>query len=80
MINWREHIVSDPEVLIGKPTIKGTRISIDHLLDLLAQGWSTGQILDNYPRISNKDLQALFSYVNECMQDGLLFDLPKETA
>jgi len=38
MINWQEHIVTDKAVLLGKPVIKGTRLSIDHLIGLLAQG------------------------------------------
>jgi uncharacterized protein (DUF433 family) len=72
-MNWQEYIVSDKEVLLGKPTIKGTRISVEHLLQLLAQGWSEQEILENYPRLSRLSLQAVFTYVNECLRDGLLF-------
>ncbi|MCA4899719.1 MAG: DUF433 domain-containing protein [Bacteroidota bacterium] len=72
-MNWREYIVSDKEILVGKPTIKGTRISVEHIVGLLAQGWSEAQILENYPRLTKESLQAVFSYVNECIQDGLLF-------
>ncbi|MCU0404826.1 MAG: DUF433 domain-containing protein [Chitinophagaceae bacterium] len=71
-MDWREHIISDKEVLLGKPTIKGTRISIEHIIQLIAQGWSEQEILDNFPRLSKSSLQAVFSYLNECMQDGLL--------
>ncbi len=80
MINWREYIVSDKGVLLGKPTIKNTRLSIDHLIGLLAQGWTEQQILDNYPRLSNDDLKAVFSYIQECLQDGLIYKLPKSVA
>lgn len=71
-MNWQEYIVSDKEVLLGKPTIKGTRLSVDHLIGLLAQGWSEQQIIDNYPRITQEHLKAIFSYLHECMQDGML--------
>ena len=39
-MNWKDHIISDKEILLGKPTIKGTRISVEHVIGLLAQGWS----------------------------------------
>jgi len=77
MINWREYIISDKNVLLGKPTIKGTRLSIEHLINLLAMGWTEQQILENYPRLSLKDLSAVFAYIHECLQDGLLYELPK---
>jgi len=60
-MNWNNIIVSDKEVLIGKPTIKGTRISVDHIISLLAQGWTEQQILDNYPRLTKESLKAVFS-------------------
>ena len=77
MINWKEHIVSDKNILLGKPTIKGTRISIEHLVGLFAQGWSEQQILDNYPKLTDKDLFALFAFIRECLQDGLMYELPR---
>ena len=57
--NWEERIVSDKNILIGKPTIKGTRLSVDHIIGLFAQGWDEQQILDNYPRLTKADLQAV---------------------
>ena len=44
-MNWQNYIVSDKEVLLGKPTIKGTRISVEHLIGLYAQGWTEGRFL-----------------------------------
>ena len=80
MTNWKEYIISDKEVLLGKPVIKGTRLSVEHLIGLLAQGWNEEQILENYPRLEKKHLEAVFSYLQECMQDGLLYDIPHKTA
>jgi uncharacterized protein (DUF433 family) len=72
-MNWKDYIVSDKDVLLGKPTIIGTRISVDHIVGLLAQGWNETQILENYPRISKASLQAVYLYIQSCMQDGFFY-------
>jgi uncharacterized protein (DUF433 family) len=79
-MNWEAYIISDKEILLGKPTIKGTRIAVEHVVGLLAQGWSESQILENYPRLTKDSLQAVFSYLKECMNDGLLFSPMKKSA
>jgi uncharacterized protein (DUF433 family) len=79
-MNWKDYIVSDKEVLLGKPTIKGTRISVEHVVGLLAQGWGEAQILENYPRLTKESLQAVFTYIQECIHDGLLFSPIKRSA
>ena len=71
-MKWQDYIISDKNVLLGKPVIKGTRISVDHVIGLLAQGWTEGKILDNYPRLNKDSLKAVFTYIQECMQDGLI--------
>jgi uncharacterized protein (DUF433 family) len=71
-MEWRDHIISDGEVLLGKPTIKGTRISVEHIVGLLAQGWTEDQILENYPRLTSTSLAAIFTYIQECFKDGLM--------
>lgn len=60
-MNWKEHIISDKEVLLGKPTIKGTRISVELILDLLANGWTEKMIFESYPRLTQNDLKAVFA-------------------
>jgi uncharacterized protein (DUF433 family) len=79
-MKWQDHIVSDKGILLGKPTIIGTRLSVDHIIGLLAQGWSEEQILDNYPRLSKDSLKAVFIYVLECMQDGLFMMTLKKSS
>lgn len=76
-MNWREHIVSDQEVLLGKPTIKGTRISVELMLDLLANGWSEKMILESYPRLTENDMKAVFAYLKDCIENEQYFTLPK---
>ena len=72
-MNWQERIVSDKAVLLGKPTIKDTRISVEFILERFANGWTESQILENYPHLTREDLQAVFSYAAESLKDGLLF-------
>ena len=53
-----ERIVVNPQVLVGKPVVRGTRLSVDFLLGLMAQGWSEAEILRNYPGLEREDLLA----------------------
>ena len=73
MENWEKHIGSDPSILLGKPVIRGTRISVEFILERLADGWSEKQILENYPKLTKEDLRAIYTYIYQCMKDGLLF-------
>lgn len=68
-MDWHERITSDADILSGRPRIKGTRIGVDFILDLLASGWSEAQILDNYPHLKQEDLQAVFAFVRDCLKD-----------
>ena len=79
-MKWEEYIISDKGILLGKPAIKGTRIAVEYIVGLLAQGWSEAQILENYPRLTKTSLQAVFLYIQECLHDGLLFSPIKKTA
>lgn len=58
-MNWQNKIVSDKNILLGKPTIKGTPLSIEFISERLASGWTQEQILGNYPRLSREGLQAV---------------------
>ena len=69
MINWQERIHTDPQVLVGKPVIKGTRLSVEFLLERLASGWTPQELVDNYPRLQPQDIQALFAYALESLSD-----------
>lgn len=60
-MNWHDRIVADPDTLFGKPRIKGTRIGVEFVLDLLASGWTEARILESYPHLSPEDLQSVFA-------------------
>ena len=60
--NWRDRIVCDPKILVGKPTIKGTRISVELVTDRLGGGWTVADILDSYPHLRVEDVDACVKY------------------
>lgn len=66
-MNWKERIVIDPNVLCGKPIIKGTRLAVEFIVDLLAQGWIEADILKNYPGIAREDILACLAYASEIL-------------
>lgn len=66
---WQERIVSDPDILVGKPTIKGTRISVELILGWLASGWTQEMLLENYPHLCAEDIQAALAFAAEMMRD-----------
>ena len=55
---WKNRITVDPRILAGKPIIKGTRIAVEFIIDLLANGWTTDKILKNYPQLKKEDIAA----------------------
>ncbi|WP_392530795.1 DUF433 domain-containing protein [Nostoc sp. C117] len=75
-MDWQQYIHSDPKILLGKPTLKGTRLSVEFILGLFANGWTIQQILDNYPTVTPEAVQAMFVFVAECMRDESLYMLP----
>ena len=58
-MGWQYYIHSDPEVLLGKPVVKGTRLSVEFLLGLFAASCTQEQILDNYPTLTPYALRAV---------------------
>lgn len=79
-MNWQEYIHTDPAVLAGKPLIKGTRLSVDFLLGLFAEGWTEQRILESYPQLSHESLQALFAFTAECMRDEAIYPIRSGSA
>lgn len=79
-MNWKDHVVVDPKVLVGKPIIRGTRISVELLMDRLADGWSMEQILESYPRVTRDDVLAAISFVTEIFREEDYIAIQKATA
>lgn len=79
-MDWRDRIVSNPEILVGKPVIKGTRISVELILGWLANGWTHEQILEAYPNITREDILAALAFATERLHEEDYIPLPKLAA
>jgi uncharacterized protein (DUF433 family) len=64
-----DRIVVDPKVMVGKPVIKGTRITVEHILRLLAEGQSRKEIFEGYPHLTDEDISAALFYGAEVLSD-----------
>lgn len=76
-MNWQDHIHSDPGIVGGKPVVKGTRLSVEFILERLADGWSEQMILENHPRLTPESLLAVYGYLLEIAKDGVLYNPPR---
>lgn len=79
-MNWKNHIHTDPAILAGKPVVKGTRLSVDFLLGLMAEGWNEAEILENYPQLTHEALQAVFAIAAEIMREERVYPLDIDAA
>lgn len=77
-IDWRDFIHSDPEVLLGKPVVRGTRLSVEFIPGLFAEGWTEEQVIENYPGLTKQSLRAAFAFAKDCMREEALFPIPAE--
>ena len=75
-MKWKDRILVDSAILTGKPVIKGTRIAVEFVIDLLAQGWSEPEILRNYPGLTSDDLHACLMYASESLHAEKVYPLP----
>ncbi|MBE8998176.1 DUF433 domain-containing protein [Nostoc sp. LEGE 12447] len=64
-MDWQQYIHSDPKILLGKPTVKGTRLPVEFLLGLFAAGWTEQQVLENYSTLTLEVLRAVFVFTAE---------------
>ena len=74
----KEQILSDritvnPKVMVGKPTIRGLRITVEQILKALANGVSTQKLLEDYPELESEDIQAVLSYAAELVSEEQVF-------
>ena len=72
-MNSHDRIVVDPDIMVGKPVVKGTRLTVHFLLGLLAQGWSEAEILRNYPGLQREDLLACWAYASEVLSQEKVY-------
>lgn len=79
-MDWRDRIEATPDTLGGKPRIRGTRLGVAFLLDLLAAGWTVDEVLENYPHLTSADLQALFAFAADVSADVHLLSVDRKAA
>lgn len=68
-MDYFDHIETREGVLGGKPVIKGTRIAVEFILELLAGGWSIDEVLESYPHITRENIQAVFALAHELVSE-----------
>ncbi len=73
--DWKKFIHSDPEILIGKPVVRNTRLSVEFIMGLFASGWTEQQVLENYPNLTPESLHAVFAFAADCMREESRFIL-----
>jgi uncharacterized protein (DUF433 family) len=74
-MSWKSRIVLDDKILAGKPIIRGTRISVEHIVALLAEGWTNEQILKNYPMLKRQDIEAALKYAAEALRQERIYPI-----
>ena len=72
-MDWRKRIVANPEVLVGKPVIKGTRISVELVMDLLSSGYTPEQIVQQYDHLTLDDIHACLAYAKEVIRSERVY-------
>ncbi|MGB2824125.1 MAG: DUF433 domain-containing protein [Phycisphaerae bacterium] len=75
-MDWRERIVIDPKVLVGKPVVKGTRMAVEFVVDLLARGWTMEQVLQEYDHLTAEDIRACLAYASEVLKGEKVYITP----
>ena len=71
-MEWQRYITADSTILVGKPVIKGTRLSVEFILGLMAQGWPEEEIVRNY-RLTKEQVRACVAYAKERLSEERVF-------
>ena len=79
-MDWKDRVVANPEILVGKPCIKGTRISVELILGWLANGWTFEQLLESYPALVREDILAALAFAAEMMHEEEYIAMHKAVA
>ena len=72
---WLDRIAVDSKILTGKPVVRGTRIAVELVVELLAAGWSHAQILASYPHLTEEDIRACLAYASELLREEKIYPL-----
>ena len=75
-----ERITLNPQVMVGKPVIRGTRLTVEYILNLLAHGASVGEIIAEYGGLTAEDIQACLLFATKALASSEFLPLPLEIA
>ncbi len=78
VMDWRQYIRCDPNILCSKPVIAGTRISVELVLEKLASGQTIEQILEDYPHLTEEAIRAAIAFAAEVLKTDFVYPLPAE--
>ncbi len=73
--DWHERISVDPAVIVGKPVVRGTRLSVELILDLVTEGWSFEEVIANYPGLTVEDIRACVAYARDVLVEVQVFPM-----
>lgn len=74
-MDWHGIIVCDPAILVGKPTVKGTRISVELILEQLSYGRTPAELVDWYPQLKESDIQAALAFAKDSLEPGFVYPI-----
>jgi len=69
-MSWRNHIAQNPDIMLGKPVIKGTRITVELILEFLGAGWTEAELLCSYPHIKAEDIRASLTFAAKSIRSS----------
>lgn len=73
---WRDRIEINPAIMTGKPVVRGTRITVELILEQLSTGHSVEEVIEDYPQLTHEDILAALGYAAQALStDEILFDL-----
>jgi uncharacterized protein (DUF433 family) len=75
MTDWQDRIVADPKVLVGKPVVKGTRLAVEFIVELLASGWTEAEVLENYSGLTAEDIRACLGFAADQVSQVRMYPL-----
>ena len=70
-MEWERYIECNPQVMAGRPILRGSQLPVDFVLGLFAAGWSESDVLTNYPHLTREQLQAIFAYAADVVRRRL---------
>ena len=76
-MEYKDRIISDPDIMLGKPVIKGTRITVEIIVEKLSAGETYDNILEAYPKLTKEDIQAALAFAADALKADVVYPIPE---